>query len=454
MALAVLDYIVIVLYLIITLWVGLRTVTREHLEGYLVNSRKTKLLLLTLSNIVTLIGVGAVVTVVSTAYTSGISYGLVVFSSLILVGLVLAFVAPKIKAFGDAYHGHTLGDFFFHRYGARTRYLFSFLYIFLALLWGALQFVAVAQLFHVLIGVSFLIALILTVLVVVTYASLAGIISDITTDFIQFWIMGLTFLILVPLAWTKAGGITALKALPISYYDPFAFGGIVFFIGGLILGGAVLLPSVHYWQRIYSADSVKTARRSFLWSIPGMFFFVTCSALAGLFAVSIVPGVNPDSALFELMQTILPPGILGLGFAGIIALVMSSVDSLLIGGSATILKDLYIPLRGLKMTDKKLLRNAKWFGFVLGILMALVAFLLPDIVKLSLLVSYTALCFVPAIIGGLFWRRTSAKGAVSSMLLGLIVLYSLFWIMPTSAFLPALVVSTLALIIVSFFSKK
>lgn len=454
MALSTLDFIVILSYLILTLYIGLRLVKRENLEGYLVNNRKSKFTLLTLSNIATLVGAGAVVTVASTAYSSGISYGLSNIFALIVVGLVYALISPRIKKFGDKHKAHTLGDFFLVRFGSKTRYVFAFFYFFIALLWGALQFVAIAQLFNVLIGVNFIIALIGAVLVTLIYTSLAGIISDMMTDALQFIVMALTFIILLPMALNKAGGISALTNLPSTYFDPLAFGGIAFFIGGIILGGLVLLPSVHYWQRIYSAESTKTVRRSFLWSIPGMLFFVLASIIAGLLAISIVPGVPADSALFELMKTTLPSGLLGFAFAGILAVVMSSVDSLLIGSSATFLKDIYMPLKKIKIKEKHLLKKARVFTIILGLLMALLAFLIPSVVNLSLLVSFTALCFVPAILGGLFWKKASARGAVISMLSSLVVLYLAYPFLPKVAFLPSFLVGIITLIMFSSSNKN
>jgi Na+/proline symporter len=449
-----LDLVVILAYIVLVLWIGIRAVRREHLEGYLVNNRKTKLFVLTLSNAATLIGAGAVVAVVSAAYTTGISYGVVLLVGLTLTTILLALIAPRIKAFGDTHKAHTVGDFFEHRFGKKARTVFAVLYVLLAVVWGGIQFVALALLVKVLIGVSFLIALIGAAIVTIIYTSLAGIISDILTDFIQFWVMLLMYLVLVPIAWSRAGGLSALQALPSSYYDPLAFGGAAFLIGGIFLAGLVLLPSVHYWQRIYSADSVSTARKGFIWAIPWMIFFSFAGILIGLFAVSLVPGVDPDSAMFVLMDKLLPPGLLGFGFAGIIAVLMSSVDSLLIGGSATILKDIYMPFFHPKMHEHELLNMARYISAVFGLVIVGLAFFLPDVVKLSILAASTALCFVPSIIGGIFWKRTTGKASIWSMILSIITLYALFPFLPKAAFLPAFFVATITLIVISFLTKN
>lgn len=449
----VIDLIVIALYLLATVYIGIKSSKRENLEGYLANNRKTKLWFLTFSNVSTLVGAGAVIAVASSAYTTGISYGLVVAVSLTVAAILFALLSKKIKTFGDQNKAYTVGDFFEYRFGKSNRYVFAVLFVILAFLWGAIQFVAIAQLLKSLTGTGFLAALILSAIVTIIYTSIAGLISDIMTDFLQFWVMLATFVILLPLAWVKAGGFTALKSLPSVYFDPFAFGGVSFLVGGIILSGLVLIPSVHYWQRIYSAESVKTSRKSFLFSIPGVLFFVGASVLAGLFAAIIIPGVNPDSSLFDLMKNILPTGLLGLGFAGIIAVVMSSIDSLLLGGSATLLKDLYMPFFHPKMHERELLNMARYITAIFGMICAMVAFIFQDIIQLSILTAFTALCFVPSTIGGLFWKRTTMKGSIASLLSALVVLYALIGVMPKTAFLPSFVVGTLVLIIVSLLTK-
>ena len=266
--------------------------------------------------------------------------------------------------------------------------------------------------------------------------------------------MLITFIILLPLAWTNAGGITALQSLPQTYYNPLAFGGVAFLIGGTLLAGLVLLPNVAYWQRIYSADSTSTAKRSFLWTIPWMIIFTFAGIMIGLLAISIVPGVNPDSALFEVMRKLLPTGLLGLGFAGVIAVIMSSVDSLLIGGSATILKDLYMPFFHPKMHEHELLNMARYISAIFGIIIASVAFFFPNIVNLSILAASMALCFVPSIIGGMFWRRSTGKASIFSMVSSVLLLGILFPIMPKAAFIPAFLLAVIIFIIVSILTKK
>lgn len=447
-----LDLIVIVAYLIITLVIGLLASKREHLDGYMINNRKTKLFLLTTSNIATQIGAGAIVGVAASAYTTGISYGFIIMISIALSFILFAYIAPKIKQFGDKHKAYTIGDFFEHRFDKANRFVFAIGYVLLAFLWAAVQFVAIAQLIKVLTGISFEVAMIGAALITIIYTSVAGIISDLLTDFFQFWVMVLTFVILVPLAWGKAGGMSALTTLPASHFDLLGFGGLVFFLGGIFLSGLVVLPEVHFWQRIYSADSKETARKSFIWGLPAL-LFVVAAILCGLLAVKLAPGVEADTALFTLMNTVLPSGLLGLGYAGIIAVVMSSIDSILLGGSATILKDLYMPLFHQKRHEHELLNMARYITAIFGIVSAVVAFYFQNIVGLTILSAFTAGSFAFAILGGLFWKRTTAKASIASMVCSLIALYISYPFMKEQAFVPSFLTAIIVLVVVSLLTK-
>jgi SSS family solute:Na+ symporter len=448
-----LDFVILIAYILLILYIGIRASRREHLEGYLANNRRTKLLLLAGSNIASAIGAGAIVGVASAAYVTGISYGLIVLISNIVGSCFFIWVAPKIKAFGDKHRAHTTGDMMAYRFGRWSRHAFAVAYVVAAFIWSAVQFVAIAQLLRVLIGVRFEFALLIAVGVTIFYTSLGGLISDIWTDFIQFWLMLLTFIILVPIAWAKAGGISALAALPAASFDPLAFGGWAFLIGGIFLSGLVIVPEVYLWQRIYSADSMKTARRTYVWSIPGYIIFIGSATLIGLFATQLVPGVEPDTAFFTLMNLLLPTGFLGLAYAGMLAVVMSTIDSILLAGASTILKDLYMPFFHPKMHEHELLNMARYITALFGIIGALVAYIFQDIVQLTLLSAFTIGCLSFAVIAGLFWKRATSKGAIASIICGLATTYLLFPSMPKIAGIPGFFVGVVVLIVVSLLTK-
>ena len=88
---------IIIIYLVVMLIIGLVVGKRENLEGYLVNNRKTKTLLLIFTIVSTGIGMGTFLGISSAAYQTGISYGITIILASILAVFLIALFAPQIK---------------------------------------------------------------------------------------------------------------------------------------------------------------------------------------------------------------------------------------------------------------------------------------------------------------------------------------------------------------------
>ena len=152
----------------------------------------------------------------------------------------------------------------------------------------------------------------------------------------------------------------------------------------------------------------------------------------GLAATAIFTGIDQDKALFALMETVLPPWLIGVGFATMLAVVMSSVDSLLIGGSTIIYRAVF--------ADKNV-RIARLITVAFGAFGFILAFLVPEIVTLSLLTAYFALLFVPSIFAGIYAKNISPEASFHSLLVPSIVLLTTFPLLQANAFIIPLLLS-------------
>jgi len=264
------------------------------------------------------------------------------------------------------------------------------------------------------------------------------------------------------LVWIKAGGFATLQALPAAHWNLFTFGGVPWLIGGILLAGFVEFPQAMYWQRIYSANSVRTAKLSNLLVIPFILAFSGCALLIGLLATGIVPADTvKDSVFFAVAQAVLPAGILGLVFAGLLATLMSTIDSIIISGAMVIFKDLYLPWKHGRhphlehsADEHKMLGKMRLIAAVFGIIMAAIAFLAPSVVDLVNLAAFTALCMVPAILAAVFWKRTTSRAVVWSMILSLVVLYASHPFIPRLSFAPGFLTAVIVLVVLTLLNRK
>ena len=447
-----LDLVVIFIYLFGILIFSAFIGRKLDLEGFLVNRRATKLAFLVFTVVSTNVGAGTIVAVCSAGYSSGIAYGLT-FAIVVFIGfLIVALLASRIKKFGDKYKAHTFAEFFEKRYSKKTGILVAVLVLVSYFFWMALQFIAIGSLMKVATGWSWNLSLVLSGLIVILYTTLGGIKSDFYTDMIQFWIIFVVlFGILLPTVLTNIGGWSAFSQLPPTLFSPFSFGGHSFFFGMIATGTLLLIVSMEVWQRIYAAANVKTAKQAFVIAalINAPVFLV--SALLGMGARILFKEIAPEYALFKLMFKYLPPGILGLGMAGTLAAFMSSVDSMIMVESATFLKDIYKKLIRPTASEDELLKAGRLFTFFFGLIGLVVALVYPRIVEVQLLGFFTLLCFVPAVIGGLIWKRGNAAAAFISCLTGFIVVFLLFFTrFQKQAFIPAILISTVLYIILSY----
>lgn len=427
---------------------------KENLEGFLVNNRRTPSWFLVFTVVSTNVGAGTLVAMTAEAYETGISWPLLSALVVIPAFFFVAFFGPRMKRFGDRFKAHTLGDFFGLRYSQANRILVGLILISSYFFFAAMQFVGVAALTTVMTGLSFNISLIISSIIVIIYTTMSGVKGDFYTDAAQFWVMSIVlFAVLVPLSWIAVGGSATLAALPPKYFDPFAFGGPIFFISALIFGLPLGVISMEIWQRAYAASSPKSARKvlaaSGLVNLP----FLILPALLGMSAAVLIPGIDKNMALFALMNHILPSGILGFGLAGILAALMSTVDSMILVGSATLLKDFYKSFINKKAQEKKLLKMGRLFTFLYGGAALIAAYTIADIIQILLIGVFLLLPIAPAIIGGLCWRRPTSKASFYSMLAGFLLAIVLLPLMPQLAFIPAFLVALILFVILSFLTK-
>ena len=438
----------LIIYLIIMFSVAWFFSRKQSLGSYFLNKKKTSLWLMVFSNVTTIVGAGATVGIVSEVYNSGVSYGLTLPISFIFGMFILGFVAKKIKTIGDEYDAHTIVDFFYKRFDKKTGILTAILQLFLITIWIGMQALAIAALASVLIGVEFQVALLLAAVVTITYTAIGGLKVDIITDFIQFWIILGVFIVAAVFGYGYVGSFSnMLSQLPQGHLDPFAFGGISWFVGAILFSGFLYLGNTSNWQRIFSAENEVVAKKSFFLAMPFILLLSMLILFLGLVATVTLPGISQDKAIFSLMNVILPPSLVGIGFAAILAVVMSSIDSMLVGGSTIIYRAIF---KQQNSNSTKELLYAKIITVLFGTFGFIVAYFISSIVTLSLIVTYLALIFVPPIFAGIYSQKISANASFYAILIPSILLFTLYSFMGENTFI---ITTPIGILIILLYDK-
>lgn len=442
------DLLIIVLYAGLMLAIGVWRGRKGSLETYFANNRATGLTLMLFSTVATWVGAGAVVGVCSASFNSGISFALSVIIINTVFMTLFGVISPRLKAFGDTWQAYTPGVLLEHFFDSRVRVLFAVVSMLTALVWGAVQLLAMGQFLSLILQLDLWISLFAALALVLVYTTFGGLRSDIYTDALQFVVMVITFAVFIPVVVSDSGGFSVLSKLPPGHFDPAGFGGWTFLLASLVIGCLYPLVNVWEWQRVFAARSGNIARWSYLLSIPFCILFVGAACLAGLYAAVQMPAARPDQVLFSMLQVSLPAGVLGLAYAGVLALIMSSIDSIFIAITAVFTNDLLPAVRSSSGSPR--LRRVRWVNFFAGSLCGALALCFPSIVNLSLVATYLSFCFAAVMLSILLNWSVSARAARCSVLSGLLVL-ALGWTFLGKNCFPLIVVAIFAPLI---FQKK
>jgi len=297
---------------------------------------------------------------------------------------------------------------------------------------------------------SFQAALAFAALGVIVYSAFAGLRGDILTDVVHFWAMiGVLFAFLLPRIALQTPA-SLLSRLPPELWSPVTFGGYQFLIAGLVFGAVLAVVSMEMWLRVYAASGPRQAKHTFVWSAFLVVPFYLAAMYFGFAGRALLPSLqNPDTVIFQLIFTYLPRGMLGLGLAAILAVLVSTANTMILVVSASVDRDLLRP----SSTPRKGLQRSRLTTLVIGVVGLAFALVSPHVVQLILNAFYMIAILFPALIAGMFWHRATKLAATLSIALGATFTLVFLPIIPTQAFIPGAAAAILAFVIGVFLTK-
>lgn len=277
--------------------------------------------------------------------------------------------------------------------------------------------ISLGLLIQALFGLSFLLSMIIGVTVVVLYTLYGGFRAVVFSDIIQFFVMCLGVFLVLLFSYKLFGGLSFLKAnLPESH---FALTGKVGIATTLVWGFIALstLVDPNFYQRVFAAKDTKTAKKGILISTVIWILFDICTTAGAMYARAVIPNAAADKAYLIYALQILPNGIRGLVLAGILATILSTLDSYLFIAGTTVSHD---------MMPKRLRGKVSLYHlgiFLVGVLAVVMGLVFEGNIKdvWKTLGSYSASCLLlPVVYGYIFPGRIKDKQFVFASVLGVI----------------------------------
>ena len=260
-----------------------------------------------------------------------------------------------------------------------------------------------------------------------SYVLRGGLRAIVGTDMVQFALMFLGFAVLVPVCVTKFGGWTFLReALPATHLEWSGGRGFQAVAVWYVIAASTLVEPAFY-QRCYAARDENTARRGLFISVAFWILFDFMTTTAGLYARAVLPDLDQPLAAFpRLAAEVLPPIWRGLFMTGLLATIMSTVDSYAFVAAITGGRDVWTRLRG-DDDEAASLRASRLALPIVGLLSIALALWSGSVIKLwhHLGSVGTPVLLLP-VLGAHGKRRVVGRRVVVSMLLSATV--SLTWL--------------------------
>jgi SSS family solute:Na+ symporter len=213
----------------------------------------------------------------------------------------------------------------------------------------------------------------------VSYLFTGGFRSDVYTDVFEFFLMFIGFAVILPFAYVKFGGLSYLEsALPAEHLTWHGGNSTQFILVWFFIALWTLVdPAFH--QRCYAARSGEVARRGILLSVVFWVIFDAMTATAGLYARAVLPRLGQPVLAFPMLAEVtLPPLAKGLFYVGLLATIMSSLNTLAFVSATTLGRDLFWRLRPGRLSETR----ATQLGLIgTALLSIVVALAIPSVIK-------------------------------------------------------------------------
>lgn len=391
----------------------------------------------------------------------------------------------------------TVPDFFSNRFKENKKVIMTiaslFILIFFAVYTGSC-FVTCGKLFNQMFGIDYHIMMLVGAIFVIIYTFLGGFLAESVSDFMQALLMIFALLIILIVGILKVGGVSQMieniNNIPgfLEFFNiaqPTVVDGVqqVTADGSPVFGssanyGWLNAISMLAWGLGYfgmpqvllrfiairKADELKRSRRiATIWCVISL----AAALLIGLVGRSLYPTAlltksSAESIFIVMSTTLLHPLFAGVIMAGILAATISSSDSYLLIAASAISKNLYQGVFKKNATDKQVMLVSRVTLLIVALVGIIIA--LDENSVIFGIVSFAwagfGATFGPLMLFSLFWKRINRAGAIAGMLAGgvsvfvwKLVLNPLGGIFSIYELLPAFIISSLFIIIVSLNTK-
>lgn len=428
--LAFTDILIIVSYLILTLYIGWRASRKVNdYEDFSLGGRDFGPFMLAATFGATNFSTWSLVGKPGMVYSSGISVVWIAMNAMACVLAAVVFVPIYRKV-----NYTTMSEIFEDRYDGKVRSLISLIWIIADTLnrFGVTIY-ASAVILGLLLGIPLNTLILLISVTVLIYTLMGGLRAVVITDAVQFVFMWVGLFIGAIFIFNKLGGWSGLaNSIPNDLLEIVPSSskstGWPWILAMSLLGFPYFITSQFVMQRGLASKTVNVAKWGMIIAgiiaipmaimevIPGL-------AANALLSDTVISNLQPDMIGPQVYIELLPTGLLGLFFAAMLAAGFSTADSALCSSSSLITQDFYRKWKP-DLKEKEYLKFTRISTVVLALVGTLWATLIPLFGgALNAILNVVAITDMPIFVIvclGVFWKKMNASAALIAILGGTI----------------------------------
>lgn len=361
-----LDYIAIVVYMSMMAGIGIflgRYI--KNIGDYFKGGNAIPWISGAISNFMTKFSTFIFVAYAGIAYQDGIVALTLIWSTVLPALFGVFFFAKRWRRAGII----TPMEYLEVRFNAPVRQIFSWGGVLFKILDNMVRLYALGLFLKASTNLTLESSILICGIIVALYTVIGGLWAVVITDVVQFIILIVATLILVPLTIHAAGGFQNIVHTIPTHFNWFngAKGMPVYLMVYYVM---ILIKYSGNWtfiQRFYSVRDEKASQKQAMLTAVFFFIFPVIFLFPSLAARVILPNLsNPEMAYVSICLKLLPQGIMGLMVAAMFAATMSVLSGEYNVTAGVLTKDIYQRLFNKEARDKELLWVGRIMTFVLG----------------------------------------------------------------------------------------
>ena len=465
-------YTVLVLYLGIMAFIGWYAGRKTNSIGdFFVLSGKAGVLVSGIAYFSTQFSMGTFLGTPGTIY--GVGYAGMAIS---VPGAVFCMILPalligrKLITLGHKYGFLTMADYLTDRYHSKkmSGVLGVMMLFFLVPMMGA-QIIGAGVIVHVFTGLPEWVGVVGMGIIVILYCMSGGMKGAMMTDVIQGSLMIATAVVTFIVSVVMGGGFSninhTLQSMNEAYLTfPGANGYMpwTYYVSNIVLWSFFTMGQPHLFTKFFAMKDHKTMFKAILLGTAGMFFSATLIEWAGVNGIASIQNIEKaDQIIPMILQRGMNPFLASIFIAGIVAAGMSTIDGILVTTTGAVTRDIYQKIINKDATDENVMKLSKVVTVIIGIIVICFGVFQPgSIFEINLFAFSGMAIFVVPILFGIYWKKATAKGAITSVIVGIISLL-LFTLNPSvkalamgfHALFPTTIIASIVMIVVSKFTE-